>query len=58
MSLQNFDHQYKYYVAKADTTQELDKLAFNRIRSIARSRQEPERSLLLATLSAIKNHLL
>ena len=56
--LENFDHQYKSQVKNAKTTDDLDRIAFNRVRSIARIAQEPQRSTLLGVMSVLKKSLI
>ena len=58
MSLQQYDYNFRGQVKIAKTTYELDKLAFNRVRSIARAEQEPVRTLLLEQLASMKKILL
>lgn len=55
--MENFDYQFTAQIRKVTTTKELDKIAFNRVRSLARSLSEPERSLILAQLNSIRKYL-
>ena len=55
--MEQFDHSFKSDVKRATTTKQLDRIAFNRVRSLARAQQEPQRELLLKMLSAMRAFL-
>lgn len=54
MAIEDFDHSFKAAVQGASTTKELDRLALNRIRSLAKSKNN---DVLVDLLGLVRRQL-
>lgn len=53
--MEDFDYQYRVKIKAAETTGQLDKLSFGRIKHLINAQSEPEKSILLGMLKLIKD---